>query len=153
MGLVLAGCFNRTEVPYLGRWTGRFVVESVDPKQPIHDPGRNGLHGSIQLYRTENRCAMHLEGEQEAIDVSGTWALRGRQIVLRFNKLVSMDDAGGIDLRDPNRAFIPTADLKATVSTPLGLNVGSGGKRLTSPAVQIGPLLGHYEFSKDSLGH
>ncbi len=94
---------------------------------------------------------MHLEGEQESIDVSGNWSLVGKQIRIRFDKLVSIDDAGGIDLRDPNRAFIPTSALKQTVSIPLGLNPHDNNKQLSSPLVQIGPLLGHYEFTKDSL--
>jgi hypothetical protein len=31
------------------------------------------------------------------------------------------------------------------------LNVGAHNNHLTSPPVQIGPLLGHYEFIKESL--
>lgn len=155
---VLGGCADRAEVPYLGRWDGRFNVRTVDSTVPIRDPKRNSFRGFILFYRTLNRCALHMEGEQEAVDANGTWRLNAHQIVVTFRSKddsksgISIDDAGGADLRDPNKAFIPAKDLKDAFSKTLALNIGANRKELASPLIQIGPLTGSYEFTKDSLG-
>ncbi len=156
LGGVCAGCLNKADVPYLGRWEGRYTVESVDPKLPIPAPARNALRGFLQLYRTDNRCTLQLDGEQEGVEVKGHWALKKHEIVLTFrgrsDDAIKIDDAGGIDLRDPRKAFIPPSDLAAAYSAPLALHIGPDNQSLSSPLIVIGPLTGHYEFKKESLG-
>ena len=150
---MLPGCQGGKKVAFLGRWSGSFIATAVDPKLPVHDPERNTLRGFLQLYLTENRCAVHLEGEQESVDLpKGSWTLNGRQIVVTFTR-IDINDAGGFSLRDPNKAFIPPAALRETFSKVIALNIGPDRKSLRSALVQIGPLTGTFEFTKDSPGH
>jgi hypothetical protein len=153
----LTGCRSKAELPYLGRWEGRFSVESVDPKLSIRSTARNTLRGFLQLYRTDNRCTLHLEGEQEAVDAKGHWEVKRREIVATFTGRlgdeIKIDDAGGFDLRDPNKVFIPATDLKAAFGAPIALHTASEDQALWSPLVKLGPLSGHFEFKKETLGH
>ncbi len=148
--LLVAGCADRARASLTGRWTGGFDVSKVTGKLQTSDPKRNDWQGSIQLYLTDTRCSMHLEGEQEAVDLQGHWHLNHKQIVVRFDS-VKIDDAGGAEGRNPNKAFIAPADLQAAFAIPMTLDITEKGKALESPLVQIGPLLGSYRFSKDSL--
>ena len=152
MGLALAGCFNREQIPYLGRWSGGFNVDHTTGKIELKDPHRYSMHGLLELYRSDSRCTLHIEGEQETVEAKGNWTIKGHEIQIQFSHL-TIDDAGGPDERDPNRAFLPAADYQTTLSHDLGLRASADKKHLTSPLESIGPLLGSFTFDKDVQAH
>ena len=149
--IALMGCANSAQRPYIGRWTGEFDVKQVTGKLPISEPRRNKMKGFVQLYLTDSRIAFHMEGEQEAVDAKGHWEIRRHQIRLTFSD-VKVDDAGGLDGRDPNKAYIPPTAIARALTSPLALNISPDNKGLSSGFVLIGPLLGSYSFTKDAFG-
>lgn len=160
--ILLGGCFSGEQVPFLGRWTGSFDVTSASQKMPIKKLARYSMKGFVELYRSQIRVlhskderpkskfVMHLDGEQESIDVTGQWELRNRQLMLTATD-VKIDDAGGEALRDPNRTFIAADDLRASLQNPFALDFTAEKNDLKSPLLQVGPLFGRYQFTKDSL--
>lgn len=159
---ILSGCFSGEQVPFLGRWTGSFNVSSASQKMPIKKLARYSMNGFVELYRSQIRVlhskderlkskfVMHLDGEQETIDVTGQWELLNHQMMLTATD-IKIDDAGGEALRDPNRTFIAADDLRASLQNPFALDFSSAKNDLKSPLLQIGPLFGRYQFTKDSL--
>jgi hypothetical protein len=141
-----AGCSDKKIIPLLGRWEGGFTAEQIAGAQP-KDIKRFDLKGYLMLYATEYRFKMHLEGEQEAVDLSGSWAPKGAQVILT-PKDESIDDYGGADVRNPNKRFIPIPLVKQAYSSPIVLNVAAGNKKLSGPLFSIGQLSGRHEFAR-----
>jgi hypothetical protein len=155
--LTLAGCRTTADIPYLGRWEGDFTVKRVMGRTQIPNPSRNGWKGYIILYRTQdgalgNRCQAHLENEQEAVDLKGHWLVRARQISATFDN-IKVDDAGGLDSRDPNKAYLEPNEINRAFSIPLVLTSEQKGKVLESPLRELGPLEGKFRFEKSALAH
>ena len=158
----LCGCFDSAQVPFLGRWSGAFEVDSASQKMPISKLARYNMKGFLMLYRSQFRVlnskddrpkskfVMHLEGEQESVDVTGQWELINKQIQLTATD-IKPDDEGGEALRDPNRTYIPVNDLEAALQKPIPCSFDATKTKLSSPLSQIGLLFGRYRFTKDSL--
>lgn len=144
--LLLVGCANQAIRPYLGKWNGGFVVDrSDDPK--AKDLARNNLNGFLQLYGTDKKFVLHLNGEQEAIDATGTWTVKGNKATLQVLD-VEIDDAGGELKRDPSKRYIPASDLRAAYQGDLVLEMSKDQLNLTGLESNIGSLVGHHEFKK-----
>jgi hypothetical protein len=151
------GCRSRDDVPYLGRWEGEFKAKRVLGKTQIPDPARNGWKGFIILYRTEDgglgsRCTSHLENEQEAVDLKGHWIIHRNQIQATFDN-IKVDDAGGLDGRDPNKAYLDPEEINKAFGVPLILTADRRAHILTSPLREFGPLEGTFSFQKSALAH
>lgn len=146
--LALAGCGggHKELLPYLGKWNGAFEVERFAGATP-KDLSRETLRGYLMLYATNRRFLLHFDGEQQAVDLDGTWALNGKQVELRATK-VEIDDQGGEEFRDPNKKWIPSDQLQAAVGRPIILNPSTDGKRLAGPATSIGDRTGAYRFHR-----
>lgn len=129
--------------PFLGKWTGAFVV---DPPNK-----RENLDGFLQMYATEMMFKMHLEGEQQEIDVDGNWAIEGKQIILKPTH-VDIQDYGGQDVRNPNLAYIPNDDVRAAYERTLVFNPSADKKKLDGLLISIGPLRGAHQFTYGGSG-
>jgi hypothetical protein len=155
VGLILSGCRSKQDVPYVGRWDGQFMVSRLLGKTQVMSAKRNNWRGFVLLYRTRDdggtRCQMHLENEQETVEVKGHWELVKRQVEITFND-IKIDDAGGLDMRDPNKSYLDSGEIRKALSVPLILN-STGPTSLSSPLVVFGPLEGAYSFKKATLGH
>ena len=149
--LLLAGCGDRSTMPYLGKWTGGFDVDSVAKGAAVSEPGRNRLKGFLQLYRTGERYELHLEGEQFGLVAGGTWAQKGGRVTLSPTT-VKIDDGGGEETRNPNRAWIEPAALREAYSRPLALRLSKDGQRLQGLLVEVGPLTGTHAFVREGFG-
>jgi hypothetical protein len=157
LGLSLAGCRSKEDIPFLGRWEGDFTVAKVTGKTLVPLASRNNWKGYIILYRTAdgelgNRCQIHMENEQEGFDATGHWKVQRRQIAVKFNKIV-IDDAGGLDGRDPNKAYLEPIEIRQALSIPLSLNADAKAKLLQSSLVDFGPLEGAFRFEKTAMAH
>jgi len=148
---LLAGCGTRTAMPYLGKWSGGFDVEKVGPGAAIKDPERNRLKGFLQLYATNEKFELHLDGEQFGLIAKGTWKQKDGRFTFSPND-VKIDDGGGEEARNPNRAWINPADLRAAYSRPLALRVSKDGQKLTGLLVDVGPLTGTHSFVREGFG-
>jgi hypothetical protein len=151
------GCRSTQDVPYLGRWEGQFKVKRLIGKTQVATPSRNNWKGYILLYRTQdgelgNRCQSHLENEQEAVDLKGHWLVKRHQISVTFDN-VKIDDAGGLDARDPNRAYLEPIEIQKAFSVPMVLTAGPSFQIFQGPLVEFGPLQGAFEFVKSKLPH
>jgi hypothetical protein len=147
--LLLAGCGSKDKLPYLGRWHGDFVVDKILQGGTDKDRQREGLRGSLQVYATDDRLILHLEGEQEVIDVNGTWEHTGTAMTLRFTR-IKIDDMGGANLRDPNLKFIPSVDVRTAFQRNMVLHLSRDKQKLNGLEVSIGPLTGHFLFTRST---
>jgi len=138
-------------MPYLGKWSGGFQVEKVRPGTAIADPKRNNLKGFLQLYATDHRYELHLDGEQFGLIARGTWSEENGRLSLTSND-VKIDDGGGEEARNPNRAWIDPKDLREAYSRPMGLRLSKDGQRLTGLIIDVGPLTGTHSFVREGFG-
>jgi len=145
-----SSCSNKDMLPYLGKWPGGFVVSEVrrGPNTSV-DQKRSSLKGFVQIYATNHKFKLHLEGEQETIDVDGDWTRKAKRMDLRVQHVV-IDDQGGAALRDPNRKFILPDDIRAAYSRPLILDLSADGKNLNGLPMSIGDLTGRHLFAKET---
>lgn len=145
-----SSCSNKELLPYLGRWTGDFAVESIRTgPNTATDLKRSTLHGFMQIYASHKGFKIHLEGEQESFDVSGTWRLQGKRLVIRTQD-IKIDDGGGVDARDPNRKFILPDDFRAAYNRPILLDLIPTRHALEGLPMTVGELIGRHRFTKDS---
>ena len=149
--ILASGCNNHSDLmPFLGKWSGGFVVTSISTGGTASDLKREQLNGFVQIYATKRSYKMELEGEQETIRIDGNWTIRGKQITLNPKDLV-IDDKGGSAVRDPNKKFIPSEDVRAAYGRPMVLTESNDKKNLHGPETTVGHLLGHHDFVKDSF--
>lgn len=145
-----SSCSNRDLIPFLGKWTGAFVVDVVrEGPDTARDRTRSSLRGFIQVYATNRTFKMYLDGEQESLELDGTWTEKGRRLTLHV-KEPKVDDLGGADNRDPNRKFVDAEDIRVAYAHPIVLDLTTDRHRLVGLPVTLGPLLGHHEFTKDA---
>lgn len=145
-----AACSNKDLIPFMGKWAGGFVVDRVKQGPDTDkDRKRSGLNGYLQIYGTQRSFKLHLEGEQQTLDIAGTWIAKGNKVTLTTTDF-QMDDQGGADLRNPNQKFVPAEDLNRGYSHPVVLTLSADKKRLTGLPTSIGDLVGRHEFVKDS---
>lgn len=146
----LGGCADKAQLPFLGKWLGQFEVRDISSGGTDLDRKRESLKGYVQVYADKHKFVMRMEGEQEAIDLLGTWSVRGRQLTLSFAE-VKIDDMGGERFRDPNRKFISPTALRVAYARPVVLNLAADKKHLDGLTMTMGNLTGRHVFLKDSF--
>lgn len=149
--ILLAGCQRGASMPYLGKWSGGFEVDRVRPGAAIKDAKRNNLKGFLQLYATNSRYELHLDGEQFGLVAKGTWSEKDGRLSLAPQS-VKIDDGGGEEARNPNRAWIDPKDLSAAYSRPMGFKLSKDGQRLMGLLIDVGPLTGTHSFIREGFG-
>ena len=137
-------------MPLLGKWSGAFTVDKVGPGA-VGDARRNALKGFLQLYKTDSRFELHLEGEQFGLVAGGSWSFKGDRVTLT-PKEVKIDDGGGEEARNPNRAWIDPAALRAAYSRPMSLRRSKDGQSLKGLLIEVGPLTGTHAFVREGFG-
>ena len=148
---LLSGCTHNKELlPFLGKWSGRFEVTDIQGGATAKDLKREQLKGFIQVYADQRSYKMEMEGEQEAIKITGNWTIKGNRITLT-PKVVTIDDQGGANQRDPNKKFIPAEDARLAYDRPLLLQETPDKKNLNGLKITIGKLVGTHTFFKDSF--
>lgn len=149
--LLTAGCNfgNKEHIRFLALWNGKFKVEKVltGPDSP-QDRARYELKGYIKILSNKSEFWIHLEGEQQAIDIKGTYKIEKDRIQLRASSDTRIDDFGGEDKRNPNLKFIPIQALKDSYAKPIILDLSKDGLKLTGLTFTLGPVEGQYEFEK-----
>ena len=151
MLMTLSGCQQHREMmPYFGKWDGGFYVDIPESsragaggKIPLK---RFTMEGYLMLYATRDGFKLHLEGEQVVIDVDGTWAVtknsRGEDRISLRPKGFKIDDFGGADLRDPNKAYIPSLDIRDTYGKEMLLRPSKDRQKLDGLPLSLGKLVG-----------
>jgi hypothetical protein len=137
-------------MPFLGKWSGTFTVSEIQGGGADKDMKRESLRGFVQVYATNRKYKMEMNGEQETIDVNGTWTIHGNRITLTPIEVI-IDDQGGIDQRDPNKKFIPSDEVRAAYGRPLILEQTPDKKALNGLKMVIGKLIGTHRYIKDSF--
>lgn len=153
LAIFAAGCKNKGErITYFGKYDGGFDVHTVDGKT-LADRTRWNLKGYLHLLASHDEFKIHLEGEQQIIDVKGIWKLAPKMITLDIED-ISIDDLGGEAKRNPNLKFIPSADFKEAYGRQLSLRIEGTTKNpvLTGPTLRMGPILGNHTFRRDPRG-
>lgn len=129
--------------PYLGKWTGGFFADPADKHKD--------LPGYLQIYATHQTFKMHLEAEQQEVDIDGTWSLNKKQVVLKPTQ-VKINDFGGANSRDPNLMYYPNPDVQDTYRKPIVLNPTADGKKLEGLLITMGPTEGEHKFDWGGSG-
>jgi len=137
-------------MPFLGKWSGEFQVSEIQGGGTAKDMKRESIRGYIQVYATSRSYKMEMEGEQETIDISGAWTIKGHRITL-LPETIKIDDQGGVDARDPNKKFIPAEEVQKAYGRPILLSESEDKKSLTGLKTTIGKLTGTHRFVKDSF--
>ncbi len=137
--IALVGCAHRELMPVLGRWNGQLEV--------VLGEKDSGMKGYLMLYATHKKFLLHFEGPQEAMDLSGNWTLKGKQVLMDVVDQ-KFDDQGGEEKRDPNKPFIPVADLRQAFGKSMVLNRGKDDQTLTGPPVSLGKLQVRQSFTR-----
>jgi len=150
--LGLGGCNSHKDLmAFLGKWKGGFDVTSVRGANASSlDIKRDTLRGFIQVYETNRSYKMELNGEQETIEINGTWTIKGNHITLRPTML-DIDDKGGEQQRDPNKKYIAAMLVRAAYGQPLVLVESRDKKSLTGLEMSVGDLVGTHRYVKDSF--
>lgn len=139
---------NRELIRYTGKWSGGFTVDSVvSGPDSVTVRKRNGLIGYLQIYLTGRKYKLHLEGEQQGIDVDGTWTAKGEKITLT-PKEVKIDDRGGPEQRDPNRPYLPNDDVNTAYRKPIVLSQSADKNTFAGLAMSVGRFIGKHSFTK-----
>lgn len=139
---------NSALVPYYGKWSGGFNVEAFrlgQGNQKLRD--RASLRGYLMLYATGKKFKLHLEGEQEIIDLDGTWTVEKERVMLRTTA-TKIDDMGGEEARDPNKFFVTGEAVRDAYARPIPLRMSKDRQKLTGLRITIGEYEGTHEFTR-----
>lgn len=150
VALFLVGCGgDANRLKFLGQWTGAFEVDKVlkGPDGP-EDRKHSDLRGYISIVLNKMGYTMHLEGEQQQVDIKGTWSYSGQQITLE-PKDVKVNTDGGEHGVNPNLKYVPDEDLYAAYQKKITLKVSSDGSTLKGLTTTIAFLEGVHTFKKD----
>ena len=91
---------------------------------------------------------MHLEGEQQTIDVQGSWNYSGNQVTLSPID-VKVETAGKDEGIDPNRKWILPEELYAAYLKKFVFRLSKDGNTLQGLDTTIVILEGAHIFKKD----
>lgn len=139
---------NRDLIRYTGRWGGGFTIDSVQSgpdSEAVRK--RNKLTGYVQIYLTGRKYTLHLEGEQQGVDVYGTWTAKGEKLTLT-PKEVKIDDRGGPEQRDPNRPYLPNEDVRAAYERPIVLSQSADKNSFQGLPMSVSRFIGKHRFEK-----
>ena len=153
LALALVGCGDKKVVPFLGQWPGQFTVDKVNrgPDGP-DDRKHHTLHGYLSVRLNKNMYMLHLEGEQQQIDVKGTWTYSGSQITLApapDPNSIKVTSEGGKEGINPNFKYIPDEDLHQAYLKKITLKLSKDGSSLEGLRTTIAFLEGTHSFKKD----
>lgn len=114
LGLILAlsclvvGCGDKKTIPFLGTWIGGLEVSKVlSGTDGAEDRIRHNLKGYVRIVLDNNKYTMVLEGEQQVVDVKGTWVYKGKQVILTPNDVQVNNRFKGEDLNPNLKAVVP----------------------------------------------
>jgi hypothetical protein len=143
------GCGDPKTIPFLGQWNGEFTVSKVlqGPNTP-QDQKRHSLKGYLKIVLNKKSYSMHLEGEQQTIDVQGSWNYSGNQVTLSPID-VKVETAGKDEGVDPNRKWILPEDLYAAYLKKFVFRLSKDGNSLQGLDTTIVILEGAHVFKKD----
>lgn len=141
--VLIGGCGDRKITPFLGKWSGALEVLRV---KGGGDPKPYELHGDLQVY--VRKFELNLTGPQQTVRALGTWTYESKRVRLKATK-IEFGDAGGADLRDPNKTYLDPKDLQAFLGREQGLNLSKDGKRLAGVEDDLANLIARLAFVKD----
>jgi hypothetical protein len=150
--VLLNGCSlggDKAAVRFLGQWPGQFTIEKVN-KGPdsLEDRKHNTLHGWVSVRLDRKKYLMHLDGEQQQIDITGKWVIEGNQITLNPVD-VKVNTEGGKDGVNPNFKYVPDEDLYVAYGKKITLKLSKDGSTLEGLRTTIAFLEGTHSFKKE----
>jgi hypothetical protein len=150
--VLLNGCGvggDKKAVRFLGQWPGQFTVEKVNVgPDGVDDRKHHSLHGYVSVRLDRSKYIMHLEGEQQQIDITGKWAISDSQITLSPVD-IKVNTEGGKDGVNPNRKYIPDEDLYVAYGKKITLKLSKDGSTLEGLRTTIAFLEGTHTFKKE----
>lgn len=150
VALMLQGCISADQKtrPFLGMWVGKFTVSNVGagPNQ-ADDQRRHTLTGYIRVLLDKKAYQMHLEGEQQQIEIKGEWVYKGSQIVLSPKNVTVNDEYD--DGPNPNRKYVPSDELTKAYQQKLTFNINKAANEFIAPEMRIAFLTGTHSFKKE----
>jgi hypothetical protein len=143
------GCGDQKTMPFLGQWEGGLDVDKVlKGPDTAEDRRRHHLKGYIKIVLNKKKYDMHLEGEQQRIDVTGKWSYNGRQLILEPTD-VKFDDEGKAEGVNPNQKFVAPEELYNAYLKKLTFRISEDGKKLEGLTTSIAILEGTHRFVKE----
>lgn len=149
--LLLKGCSrpDAQAVPFLGQWPGQFTVEKINQGPDMAmDRKHHMLRGYLSIRLDRKKYIMHLDGEQQKIDITGNWIITGNQITLNPVD-TKVNTEGGKDGVNPNFKWIPDEDLVESYGKKITLKLSKDGSTLDGLRTTIAFLEGTHTFKKE----
>ena len=145
----ISGGGDREAVKFLGNWPGQFTVDKVErgPDGP-DDRKHHTLRGYVNVRLNKKMYTMHMEGEQEQVDIKGTWTITGNQITLAPSD-TKINVEGGKEGINPNFKFVPIEDLYQAYEKKITLNLTKDGSTLQGLRTTIAFLEGSHSFKRE----
>jgi len=148
--LFLGGCISADQKtrPFLGMWVGKFAVSNVGVgPNTADDQRRHTLTGYVRILLDRKAYQMHLEGEQQVIEIKGEWVYRGSQLILSPKKVEVKDEYE--DGPNPNRKYVPSDELTKAYQQKLTFNLNKAANEYSAPEMKIAFLNGTHSFKKE----
>lgn len=149
MAAVILGCGDKKSVPFLGTWTGGLEVTKVlSGKDSPQDRIRHNLKGYVRIVLDNNKYTMMLEGEQQVVEIKGTWAYKGKQVTLSPVDVQVNNRFKGEELNPNMKAVVPD-ELYSAYLKKVTLNISADGKSLSGLDTTVAALEGRHIFKKE----
>ena len=148
--VALQGCISADQKtrPFLGMWVGNFSVSNVGAgPNTADDHRRHTLTGYVRVLLDKKAYQMHLEGEQQKVDIKGEWTYKGNQIILSPKDVQVVDEYD--DGPNPNRKYVPSEDLTIAYRQKLTFNINKAANEYIAPEMKIAFLTGTHSFKKE----
>ena len=146
--LALTGCGDKKVVPFLGQWEGHFQVNKVGKgSDTAIDRKQYSQKGYVSVRLNKHIYTMHLEGEQQQLDIKGTWSYSGQQITLEPTDIKVNDDNGDKG-PNPNLKYVPSEDLYNAYQKKITLKLSPDGSTLQGLTTTRAFLEGVHIFKK-----
>ena len=140
---------DQEAVKFLGQWPGQFTVDKVDRgPDGADDRKHHMLRGYVSVRLNKKMYTMHMEGEQEQIDIKGFWTINGNQITLAPSD-TKVNVEGGKEGINPNFKFVPVEELYLAYEKKITLNLSKDGSTLQGLRTTIAFLEGQHSFKRE----
>lgn len=150
LALALISCGpNKEKVRFLGQWTGQFTIDKIGkgPDSPM-DRKHHMLRGYISIVLNKNKYTMHMEGEQQQVDIKGFWTYKDNQVTLSPAE-VNVKSDGGDKGYDPNLKYVPDEELHQAYLKKFTFNLSKDGSTLQGLTTTIAFLEGVHAFKRE----
>ncbi len=135
----LLGCGDQSQLPYMGLWSGQFVLEDSE--------NASELKGYLQIYN-EHKFQFGMRGQGQSVELKGQWDFDEQGLLRLRVQTASVEDAEmNLEETKPQRDA-RLAEIRKGYGHEMRFKVSEDKRQLTGFPQSLGELYGHFEFEK-----